>query len=152
MMVLKLLARAFFHSFREDHEMMHLRDLQKLEGVLSPSHLEVNYYPYFRRQFVSLSCIHTHIRNNFCFTDLKEMEFAHSLRQSKVNIKICQVIFLSSSMKLLYPGAHLHCNICIVITHFFTLEDHFHRKVVTKITNCLRPLGFQTLFVMGLDC
>ncbi|PRQ26897.1 putative transcription factor WD40-like family [Rosa chinensis] len=52
-------ARTFFNSFREDHEMMHLRDLQKLEGVLSPSHLE-------------------------------EMEFAHSLRQSKVNIKICQ--------------------------------------------------------------
>uniref|UniRef100_A0A5B7C3A7 Putative transcription initiation factor TFIID subunit 5 n=1 Tax=Davidia involucrata TaxID=16924 RepID=A0A5B7C3A7_DAVIN len=52
-------ARNFFNSFREDHEMMHLRDLQKLEGVLSPSHLE-------------------------------EMEFAHSLRQSKVNIKICQ--------------------------------------------------------------
>lgn len=110
MMVLKLLARAFFHSFREDHEMMHLRDLQKLEGVLSPSHLEVNCYPYFYRQFVSLSYIHTHIRNNFCFTDLKEMEFAHSLRQSKVNIKICQVIFSSSSMKLLYPGAH----VCIV--------------------------------------
>ncbi|KAK2969133.1 hypothetical protein RJ640_013082 [Escallonia rubra] len=52
-------ARAFFNSYREDHEMMHLRDLQKLEGVLSPSHLE-------------------------------EMEFAHSLRQSKVNMKICQ--------------------------------------------------------------
>ncbi|KAL5558220.1 hypothetical protein UlMin_034431 [Ulmus minor] len=52
-------ARAFFNNFREDHEMMHSRDLQKLEGVLSPSHLE-------------------------------EMEFAHSLRQSKVNIKICQ--------------------------------------------------------------
>ncbi|XP_058203489.1 transcription initiation factor TFIID subunit 5 [Rhododendron vialii] len=52
-------ARTFFNSFREDHEMMHLRDLQKLEGVLSPSHLE-------------------------------EMEFAHSLRQSKVNIKICK--------------------------------------------------------------
>ncbi|KAJ7966256.1 transcription initiation factor TFIID subunit 5 [Quillaja saponaria] len=52
-------ARNFFNTFREDHEMMHLRDLQKLEGVLSPSHLE-------------------------------EMEFAHSLRQSKVNIKICQ--------------------------------------------------------------
>ncbi|KAL6213005.1 hypothetical protein ACLB2K_018220 [Fragaria x ananassa] len=52
-------ARTFFSSFREDHEMMHLRDLQKLEGVLSPSHLE-------------------------------EMEFAHSLRQSKVNITICQ--------------------------------------------------------------
>ncbi|GAY44330.1 hypothetical protein CUMW_081340 [Citrus unshiu] len=52
-------ARTFFNNFREDHEMMHLRDLQKLEGVLSPSHLE-------------------------------EMEFAHSLRHSKVNIKICQ--------------------------------------------------------------
>ncbi|KAL6960507.1 Transcription initiation factor TFIID subunit 5 [Sarracenia purpurea var. burkii] len=52
-------ARTFFNSFREDHEMMHSRDVQKLEGVLSPSHLE-------------------------------EMEFAHSLRQSKVNIKICQ--------------------------------------------------------------
>ncbi|XP_022936938.1 transcription initiation factor TFIID subunit 5 isoform X3 [Cucurbita maxima] len=52
-------ARTFFNRFREDHEMLHLRDLQKLEGVLSPSHLE-------------------------------EMEFAHSLRQSKVNIKICQ--------------------------------------------------------------
>ncbi|KAF9616499.1 hypothetical protein IFM89_029796 [Coptis chinensis] len=44
-------ARTFFNSFREDHELMHLRDLQKLEG---------------------------------------QMEFAHSLRQSKVNIKICQ--------------------------------------------------------------
>ncbi|XP_044464293.1 transcription initiation factor TFIID subunit 5-like [Mangifera indica] len=52
-------ARTFFNSFREDHEMLHLRDLQKLEGVLTPSHLE-------------------------------EMEFAHSLRNSKVNIKICQ--------------------------------------------------------------
>ncbi|XXG51885.1 hypothetical protein AAC387_Pa03g0350 [Persea americana] len=52
-------ARTFFNSFREDHELMHLRDLQKLEGILSPSHLE-------------------------------EMEFAHSLRQSKVNIKICK--------------------------------------------------------------
>ncbi|KAA8538709.1 hypothetical protein F0562_028310 [Nyssa sinensis] len=55
-------ARNFFNSFREDHEMMHLRDLQKLEGVLSPSHLE-------------------------------EMEFAHSLRQSKMNIKICKYSF-----------------------------------------------------------
>lgn len=36
-------ARNFFNSFREDHEMMHARDLQKLEGVLSPSHLEVGY-------------------------------------------------------------------------------------------------------------
>lgn len=52
-------ARSFFTTFREDHETMHQRDLQKLEGVLSPSHLE-------------------------------EMEFAHTLRQSKVNIRICQ--------------------------------------------------------------
>ncbi|CAN6682563.1 unnamed protein product [Malus baccata var. baccata] len=52
-------ARTFFNSFRENHKMMHQRDLQKLEGVLSPSPLE-------------------------------EMEFAHSLRQSKVNIKKCQ--------------------------------------------------------------
>jgi len=33
-------ARSFFHKFREDHEVMHSRDLQKLEAVLSPSHLE----------------------------------------------------------------------------------------------------------------
>ncbi|XP_075479944.1 transcription initiation factor TFIID subunit 5-like isoform X2 [Primulina tabacum] len=52
-------ARVFFNSFRGDHEMIHARDLQKLEGVLSPSHLE-------------------------------EMEFARSLRQSKVSMKICQ--------------------------------------------------------------
>ncbi|VFQ81525.1 unnamed protein product [Cuscuta campestris] len=52
-------ARSFFNSFREDHEMTHSRDLQKLEGVLSPSHLE-------------------------------EMEFAHSLRHSKVSIRMCQ--------------------------------------------------------------
>ncbi|KAE8731668.1 Transcription initiation factor TFIID subunit 5 [Hibiscus syriacus] len=52
-------ARTFFNTFREDHELMHSRDLQKLEGVLSQSHLE-------------------------------EMEFSRSLRQSKVNIKICQ--------------------------------------------------------------
>ncbi|KAK1268086.1 hypothetical protein QJS04_geneDACA013697 [Acorus gramineus] len=51
-------ARSFFNKFREDHEIMHLRDLQKLEGVLSPSHLEE--------------------------------EYAHSLRQSKMNIRICQ--------------------------------------------------------------
>lgn len=52
-------ARTFFNTFREDHETLHLRDLRKLEGVLSPSHLE-------------------------------EMEFAHSLRQSKVNVSMCQ--------------------------------------------------------------
>nr|XP_009411258.1 PREDICTED: transcription initiation factor TFIID subunit 5 isoform X1 [Musa acuminata subsp. malaccensis] len=33
-------ARTFFQTFREDHELTHLRDLQKLEGILSPSHLE----------------------------------------------------------------------------------------------------------------
>ncbi|KAL6495011.1 Transcription initiation factor TFIID subunit 5 [Orobanche gracilis] len=54
-------ARDFFNSFRGDHELTHSRDLQKLEGVLSPSHLE-------------------------------EMEFAHSLRQSKASIKICQMM------------------------------------------------------------
>ncbi|XP_047338133.1 transcription initiation factor TFIID subunit 5 [Impatiens glandulifera] len=51
-------ARAFLNSFRED-QTTHSRDLQKLEGVLSPSHLE-------------------------------EMEFAHTLRQSKVNLKMCE--------------------------------------------------------------
>ncbi|XP_068650297.1 transcription initiation factor TFIID subunit 5-like isoform X1 [Aristolochia californica] len=52
-------ARTFFSRFREDHEMMHARDLLKLDDILTPSHLH-------------------------------EMEFAHSLRQSKVNIKICE--------------------------------------------------------------
>lgn len=33
-------SRRFFSNFREDHELMHSRDLQKLEGILSPSHLE----------------------------------------------------------------------------------------------------------------
>ncbi|PKA64200.1 Dynein assembly factor with WDR repeat domains 1 [Apostasia shenzhenica] len=52
-------ARTFFQTFREDHELLHLRDLQKLEGILSPSHLE-------------------------------EMELAQALRQSKINIKLCE--------------------------------------------------------------
>ncbi|KAF3329599.1 transcription initiation factor TFIID subunit 5 [Carex littledalei] len=43
-------ARTFFHTFREDHEMMHLRDLQKLEGILSPSHLEEMELARFSRQ------------------------------------------------------------------------------------------------------
>lgn len=42
-LMLKSTARTFFNTFREDHEMLHLRDLQKLEGVLTPSHLEVIY-------------------------------------------------------------------------------------------------------------
>lgn len=40
-------ARNFFHTFREDHEIMNLRDLQKLEGVLSPAHLQVSCFPHF---------------------------------------------------------------------------------------------------------
>ncbi|RVW65265.1 Transcription initiation factor TFIID subunit 5 [Vitis vinifera] len=39
--------KAYSRSFREDHEMMHLRDLQKLEGVLSPSHLEEMEFAHF---------------------------------------------------------------------------------------------------------
>ncbi|XP_015695333.1 transcription initiation factor TFIID subunit 5-like isoform X5 [Oryza brachyantha] len=50
-------AHSFFHTFREDHE--HSRDLKKLEGILSPSHLEV------------------------------EMEVARSLRENKFRIKLC---------------------------------------------------------------
>ncbi|CAL5343060.1 unnamed protein product [Camellia sinensis] len=64
-------ARNFFNSFHEDHVVMHLRDLQKLEGVLSPCHLE-------------------------------EMEFAHSLRQSKVNLKICPVIDSDGHLFLIF--------------------------------------------------
>lgn len=41
---MELAAREFFQTFREDHELMHLRDLQKLEGILSPSHLEVTIF------------------------------------------------------------------------------------------------------------
>uniref|UniRef100_A0A2P2MAI1 Uncharacterized protein MANES_16G128700 n=1 Tax=Rhizophora mucronata TaxID=61149 RepID=A0A2P2MAI1_RHIMU len=43
-------ARIFFNTFREDHELMHLRDLQKLEGVLSPSHLEDMEFAHYLRQ------------------------------------------------------------------------------------------------------
>ncbi|XP_039132083.1 transcription initiation factor TFIID subunit 5-like [Dioscorea cayenensis subsp. rotundata] len=78
----------FLHTFCEDHDLMHLRDLQKLEGVLSPQHLE-------------------------------EMELALSLRQSKVNIKLCEVLDCpkSSSLfsmkmflgKLAYCGHNLVC-------------------------------------------
>ncbi|KAM7268972.1 hypothetical protein ACFE04_024469 [Oxalis oulophora] len=50
-------ARNFFNTFRKDHEMMHLKDLQLLDGVKSPAHLK--------------------------------MEFTRSLRQSKLNIKMC---------------------------------------------------------------
>eukprot|EP00252_Welwitschia_mirabilis_P003149 TRINITY_DN13239_c0_g1_i1.p1 TRINITY_DN13239_c0_g1~~TRINITY_DN13239_c0_g1_i1.p1 ORF type:complete len:659 (+),score=138.91 TRINITY_DN13239_c0_g1_i1:219-2195(+) len=33
-------ARSFFQTFREDHNSLNFRDLQRLEGVLSPQHLE----------------------------------------------------------------------------------------------------------------
>lgn len=33
-------AREFLQKFREDHEAAHVRDIQKLEGVLSPQHLQ----------------------------------------------------------------------------------------------------------------
>ncbi|CAL5435350.1 unnamed protein product [Camellia sinensis] len=55
-------ARNFFNSFREDHEMMHLRDPAR------------NWKEFFLRVI------------------WREMEFAHSLRQSKVKLKICPVI------------------------------------------------------------
>ncbi|KAM7252656.1 hypothetical protein ACFE04_008165 [Oxalis oulophora] len=66
--LLRVLYPVFVHCFMDlvdnehvqhDHEMMHLRDLQRLEGILSPAHL-------------------------------KEDEFAQSLRQSKLNVKMCQ--------------------------------------------------------------
>eukprot|EP00250_Pteridium_aquilinum_P012760 c20924_g1_i1 orf=85-2091(+) len=55
-------ARSFFQNFREDYEALHLRDLQRLEGVLSSDHLQ-------------------------------EMELARSLRDNKVNVKMCQYSF-----------------------------------------------------------
>ncbi|KAK9742717.1 hypothetical protein RND81_03G192900 [Saponaria officinalis] len=79
-------ARNFFNIFREDHEIMHQRDLQKLEGVLSPSHLE-------------------------------EMEFAHTLRQSKVNIKICQY-----AHGLLYQYLHNTQSITVL----GVINEHIH--------------------------
>ncbi|XP_024534528.1 transcription initiation factor TFIID subunit 5 [Selaginella moellendorffii] len=35
-------AREFFQSFRDDHQPQHIRDLQKLEGVITPQHLQEN--------------------------------------------------------------------------------------------------------------
>ncbi|KAI6680339.1 hypothetical protein NL676_034220 [Syzygium grande] len=42
-------ARTFFNSFRDDHVMMHSADLLKLEGVLSPSHLEEMEFAHYLR-------------------------------------------------------------------------------------------------------
>ncbi|XP_061368088.1 transcription initiation factor TFIID subunit 5-like isoform X2 [Gastrolobium bilobum] len=84
-------ARTFFNSFREDHETKHLRDLQKLEGVLSPTHLE-------------------------------EMEFAHSLRQSKFILKIC-----GHSYELLMQ--HLHSTQSTTIIGI--INEHINFQVTT---------------------
>ena len=83
--------------------MMHLRDLQKLEGVLSPSHLEVNYYPRLSFHILLLKSNLSLINSVYY---LQEMEFAHSLRQSKVNIKICQVIPIP--IQLVNHGLYLY--------------------------------------------
>ncbi|KAJ0091469.1 hypothetical protein Patl1_12575 [Pistacia atlantica] len=91
-------ARTFFNSFREDHEMLHLRDLQKLEGVLTPSHLE-------------------------------EMEFAHSLRHSKVNIKICQY-----SYELLLQ--YLHKTQCTKMLGIINERINFEGTIVL---HCFSP-------------
>ncbi|KAL0856273.1 hypothetical protein Bca101_061426 [Brassica carinata] len=105
-------ARAFFNSFRKDHEMIHLRDLQKLEGVLVPSHLE-------------------------------EMEFARSLRQSKVNIKICQYSYdlllqylhrTESTLMLVYSGqpnsASDDIDAVTIVGSFQETADHVNQKEI----------------------
>lgn len=60
-------ARAFFNSFREDHEMIHSRDLQKLEGVLSPSHLEVNLLGPLYYDFCHVQCFDAILITYFLF-------------------------------------------------------------------------------------
>ncbi|KAG8379567.1 hypothetical protein BUALT_Bualt07G0102400 [Buddleja alternifolia] len=105
-------ARAFFNSFRGDHEVTHSRDLQKLEGVLSPSHLE-------------------------------EMEFAHSLRQSKVNIKICQY-----SYDLLLQYLHKSQS----ITMLGVINEHINFQVSPgQPTSVADDVEFVTLFGSGQD-
>lgn len=83
-------ARTFFQSFREDHEALHLRDLQKLEGILSSEHLQ-------------------------------EMELARSLRENKVNIKLCQYSFelllqylhnTDSTLMLGIVNEHINLQVC----------------------------------------
>ncbi|KAL3818476.1 hypothetical protein ACJIZ3_004381 [Penstemon smallii] len=105
-------ARAFFNSFRGDHEMTHARDLQKLEGVLSPSHLE-------------------------------EMEFAHTLRQSKANIKICQY-----SYDLLLQYLHKSQS----ITMLGIVNEHINFQVSPGQPGSIADdAEFVTLFGSGQD-
>ncbi|TYJ32822.1 hypothetical protein E1A91_A05G062300v1 [Gossypium mustelinum] len=103
-------ARTFFKAFREDHELMHSRDLQKLEGVLSQSHLE-------------------------------EMEFSRSLRQSKVNIKICQysydllLQYLHKTQSIAMLGViNEHINFQVFSGQPSSISDD--AEVVTLIGSC----------------
>ncbi|KAL7124514.1 hypothetical protein ABFS83_14G053400 [Erythranthe nasuta] len=105
-------ARSFFNSFRGDHDVIHSRDLQKLEGVLSPSHLE-------------------------------EMEFAHSLRQSKVNIKICKY-----SYDLLMQYLHKSQSITII----GVINEHINFNVSPgQPSSIADDAEFVSLFGSGQD-
>ncbi|GMI95110.1 TBP-associated factor 5 [Hibiscus trionum] len=103
-------ARTFFNAFHEDHQLMHSRDLKKLEGVLSLSHLE-------------------------------EMEFARSLRQNKVNIKICQYSYdlLLQYLHKTQSSAMLgvvneHINFQVISGQPGSISDDM--EVVTLIGSC----------------
>lgn len=52
---------------------------------------------------------------------MQEMEFAHTLRQSKVNIKICQVTFLSfyKFNQILYDNKSIMVILCSILMIFF---------------------------------
>ncbi|KAL5715724.1 Transcription initiation factor TFIID subunit 5 [Ranunculus cassubicifolius] len=91
--------------------MMHLRDLQNLEGVLCPSHLE-------------------------------EMEFAHSLRQRKVNIKICQY-----SYELLLQYLHKTQS----ITMLGIINEHINFQVKTLDSWCCIGKNICTLHISLLS-
>ncbi|KAJ1443877.1 TFIID subunit TAF5, NTD2 domain [Sesbania bispinosa] len=152
-------ARNFFNAFREDHDMMHLRDLRKLEGVLSPTHLELTL---------------NNPPDNVLLT--QEMEFAHSLRQSKFNIKICEfyvvIMRFATSLqhellRVLYP-LFIHClwiwwpkgifrkveYMCMSARNFFNAfrEDHemnAYLRDLQKLEGVLSPthLEFQHLSI-----
>ncbi|PKI72326.1 hypothetical protein CRG98_007306, partial [Punica granatum] len=100
-------ARTFFSSFRDDHVMMHAGDLMKLEGVLSPSHLE-------------------------------EMEFAHYLRHTKANIKICQYAY-----ELLLQYLHKTQS----ITMLGIINEHINFQVAPgQPMSISDDVGVETLF------
>ncbi|XP_078443254.1 TBP-associated factor 5 [Wolffia australiana] len=104
-------ARRFFNCFRDDHDMMYKRDLQKFEGLLTPLHLE-------------------------------EMEFASSLKQSKVNVKLCQysyellLQYLQRSQSLTMLGIiNEHINFKVYPGHPSSISDDF--EAVSLIGNSL---------------